>query len=146
MAQKQCNHCLEWKDEEEFSWRYKYLGVRNRSCKDCQSGFNKSYYQGDTYERHKEDIKERKAAARETAKDFVYQYLLTHPCEMCGETDPIVLEFHHVGGKDMTITTMTGGGYSMKRIREEISKCRVLCSNCHRRVTAAERGWYRSKK
>jgi hypothetical protein len=99
---------LEWKDEEEFSWRYKYLGVRNRSCKDSQSGFNKSYYQGDTYERHKEDIKERKAAARETAKDFVYQYLLTHPCEMCGETDPIILEFHHVGGKDMTITTMTG--------------------------------------
>jgi HNH endonuclease len=146
MGTKICNHCGIEKDEEEFSWRYEYLGIRNKSCKDCQSNFNKSYYQGDTYERHKQVIRERKAVARETARDYVYNYLLTHPCESCGETDPRVLEFHHVGEKDMAVTTMTGGGYSIERIKAELEKCQVLCANCHRRITVEERGWYRGKK
>jgi hypothetical protein len=31
MATKVCNHCGLEKDEEEFSWRYGYLGVRNKN-------------------------------------------------------------------------------------------------------------------
>ena len=100
MAQKKCNHCGEWKDEEEFSWRYKSLGVRNKACKVCMGEFNKQYYQGDTYEQHKEDIKERKAVSRETARDFVYQYLLIHPCEMCGEVDPVCTSSEHLGQRE----------------------------------------------
>ena len=89
------------------------MGVRNKSCKECQANFNKNYYQGHTYERHKQDIKERKAEVRAKSREFVYQYLLEHPCEHCGESDPRVLEFHHVSGKDMAITTMTASGYSI---------------------------------
>lgn len=144
MAKKVCNHCLKEKDEEEFNWRYKTLGIRNPACKDCQHAFNKDYYKGDAKGRHLQQVKKRTDAARETARDFVYKYLLTHPCEGCGERDPVVLEFHHIGEKDMEITRMVGGGWSIKRIQEEMGKCQVLCSNCHRKVTAKERGWYRS--
>ena len=143
MTQKKCNHCLQLKDETEFNWRYKYLGVRSRTCRACAHNFNKAYYEGDIKEHHLQDVRERKAVAREAAKDYVYQYLLTHPCESCGESDPRVLEFHHIGGKDLAITTMTSAGYSIKRIQDEICKCQVLCANCHRRVTVEERGWYR---
>ncbi|HXQ35647.1 MAG TPA: hypothetical protein VN843_16650, partial [Anaerolineales bacterium] len=100
MTQIKCNHCGVWKDEEEFNWRYKALAVRNKSCKDCQHAFNKTYYEGDAKERHLQKVKERTEAAREFAREFIYQYLLTHPCEGCGETDTRVLEFHHVGEKD----------------------------------------------
>ena len=53
--------------------------------------------------------KERTEAARDAAREFVYQYLLSHPCEVCGEADRRVLGFHHVGAKVMAITRMVRG-------------------------------------
>ena len=146
MAKKKCNHCGIEKDEEEFNWRYKTLGVRHKTCRDCAHGFNKDYYEGDAKERHLQQVKERAEAAREAAREYVYQYLLSHPCEECGETDPRVLEFHHVGQKDMAITRMVTGGFSIERIKAEISKCTVYCANCHRKITVEQRGWFRGKK
>ncbi len=146
MAKKICNHCLQEKDEEEFNWRYKVLGIRHPTCRDCAHSFNKDYYEGDAKERHLQQVKERTEVAREAARDYVYGYLLNHPYEICGEADPIVLEFHHVGEKDMTVTRMVSGGWSIKRIQAELDKCQVLCVSCHRRVTAKERGWYRDSR
>ena len=145
---KKCNHCGEWKDEEEFNWRYKSLGVRHPTCRTCAHSFNKDYYEGDAKERHLQQVKERTEAAREVAREYVIQYLLTHPCAECGETDIRALEFHHreAETKDMTITRMVTGGWSIKRIQIEISKCAILCASCHRKLTADERGWYRSRK
>lgn len=115
--------------------------------------FNKNYYQGDAQERHLQQVKERTEAAREAAREYVYNYLSTHPCvgpEQKGcpytETDQRVLEFHHVAKKDYEITRMVTGGFSIKRIQAEISKCIVLCSNCHRKLTVDQRGWYRGRK
>ena len=76
----------------------------------------------------------------------MYDYLATHPCEECGESDVRVLEFHHVGGKDMAVSAMVSGGYSIERITSEISKCTILCANCHRKITVEERGWFRGRK
>ena len=146
MVLKVCNHCGLEKDEEEFSWRFKSLGIRNKACKTCMYEFNKNYYQGDAHERHLQQVKERTDAAREVARDFIYEYLLTHPCQICGESDPRVLEFHHVGEKDMEITRMVSGGWSITRIQREIDKCDVLCANCHRKLTVDERGYYRGRK
>jgi predicted amidophosphoribosyltransferase len=42
MAKKVCNHCGSEKDEEEFNWRFKSLGRRNKTCRDCQHGFKLS--------------------------------------------------------------------------------------------------------
>src|SRR5512134_3221318 len=139
MSQKICNHCGLPKDEEEFNWRFKALGIRNKACKDCQHAFNKDYYEGDAKEKHLKQVKERTEAAREAAREYVYNYLLNHPCEECGERDPRVLEFHHVGEKDLAITRMVTGGWSIARIEAEIRKCKVYCANCHRKITVEQR-------
>ena len=106
-----CHHFGLPKDEEEFNWRFKALGIRNPACRDCQHVFNKDYYEGDAKERHLQKVKERTEAAR----DYVHQYLLPHPCEICGAADPIVLEFHHIREKDMTVIKMVSGASSIKR-------------------------------
>jgi hypothetical protein len=108
--------------------------------------FNRNYYKGEAGERHLRQVKERTEAAREAARDFVCEYLLTHACEVCSESDIRVLEFHHVGDKDSEITRLVSGGWSIKRIQEEIAKCQVLCANCHRKITVEERGWFRGRK
>jgi hypothetical protein len=148
MTKKVCNHCGVEKDEEEFNWRFKSLGIRHPTCRECAHGHNKKYYgtEGTARDRHLQNVRERTEAAREAAREYVYQYLLKHSCESCGEADPRVLEFHHVGQKDSEITRLVSGGWSIRRIQEEIDKCQVLCSNCHRRVTVDERGWFRGKK
>jgi hypothetical protein len=140
------NHCLKEKSEEEFNWRYKALGIRHPTCRECQKPFRRQWYESSAKERHLENVHARKRRVREEAREFVYQYLLTHPCEECGEGDPQVLEFHHLEGKDKAVSELVAAGYSIATIQEEINKCSVLCANCHRRITMNERGWFRGKK
>jgi hypothetical protein len=75
-------------------------------------------------------------------KERVWDYLSSHPCVDCGEADPVVLEFDHVRGvKAQPIAKMLSS-VAWERIAAEIEKCDVRCANCHRRKTAAERGFY----
>jgi len=146
MTEKKCDHCKKFKDEEEFNWKFKSLGVRHKTCRECMKPFRKNWYEGDAHDRHLKNVKERKDAARLVAREYVWQYLSNHPCIECGESDPVVLEFHHRHEKDKPISVLTAAGYSIATIQAEIDKCDVLCANCHRRRTMKERGWFRGKK
>ena len=58
----------------------------------------------------------------------------------CGETFARCLGFHRTKRKDNEyhpIGRMPQDGYSKKRILEEIQKCIILCSNCHRKQQAS---------
>ena len=46
MAQKQCNHCGLWKDEEEFNWRSKSLGIRHPTWRERAHSFNQDTTKG----------------------------------------------------------------------------------------------------
>jgi hypothetical protein len=138
---KICNSCGQKKNEEDFNWRYKALGIRHPTCRECQKRFRKNWYIGNKDE-HIVNVKRRKEKVRQAAREFVWDYLVSHPCVECGEADPIVLEFHHLGGKDKAVSQMVADGLSIDRIKKEIEKTEVLCSNCHRRKTARDQGWF----
>jgi len=75
-------------------------------------------------------------------RQYVTDYLLTHPCIDCGEPDIIVLEFDHVRGeKKKNISNLIMQSYSLETLIEEIKKCEVRCANCHRRVTHKRHNW-----
>jgi hypothetical protein len=38
---------------------------------------------------------------------------------------------------------LVNSGYGIDVIKKEIAKCEVRCSNCHKRKTAREQGWFR---
>jgi hypothetical protein len=56
-------------------------------------------------------------------------------CIECGESDPACLDFHHrdPSEKDATVAEAIAGQWSENRIMSEISKCDVVCANCHRK-------------
>ena len=72
-------------------------------------------------------------AARDTARAYVREFLERHPCTNCGRKDYRVLQFHHrnPAEKTYTIGFMVGKGMRPREIKIEMSKCDVMCSNCH---------------
>jgi hypothetical protein len=87
--------------------------------------------------KNREDLYAAQKRQRQRTRNKLTEYLLDHPCEICGEDDPIVLEFDHIDTsiKKTTISRLISGHASWDRIMIEIEKCRVLCANCHRRYT-----------
>lgn len=66
----------------------------------------------------------------------INEYKARHGCADCGEADPIVLDFDHVGtDKEYSISDMVRAALSLDTIMREIAKCEVCCANCHRRRT-----------
>ena len=81
---------------------------------------------------------------KQTNRNFIYQYLLQHPCVDCGEKDIIVLELDHVNGnKSFGISDRMTSKWTT--LEKEVNKCEVVCSNCHKRRTARKQGWWKAK-
>ena len=72
----------------------KCWGYGKKVCRECRKIENDQWYQRHK-EKHLENVKALKSENRTSARDFAWDYLAAHPCEICGEWDPIVLEFHH---------------------------------------------------
>mgnify|MGYP001362314419 CR=1 FL=1 len=82
---------------------------------------------------------------RHKLMQYVYDYLASHPCVECGESDVRVLEFDHVRGiKRTEVMRLASGAYGWNAVKEEIKKCDIRCANCHRRKTAIEFQWYKN--
>jgi len=75
---------------------------------------------------------------RELLKEKCLNYLGGKKCRNCGvDFLPICCyDFHHRNNKDEDISKMLSGGCTWKKIKKELDKCLVVCSNCHRIIHA----------
>jgi hypothetical protein len=65
------------------------------------------------------------------------EFKATKSCEVCGESAPECLEFHHRDPAEKAFTIAdVAASYSKERVLAEVAKCDVLCANCH-----AKRHW-----
>lgn len=55
-------------------------------------------------------------------------------CQLCGESDISCLDFHHINPSDKKFSITDGRNYGIREVLDEISKCAILCSNCHRKL------------
>jgi hypothetical protein len=92
---------------------------------------------------HLAQVRASSEARRERLRNFLRDYLATHPCSDCGETDIVVLEFDHVHGKQRNVSELLAGGVPQEVFEAEIARCDVVCVNCHRWRTASRAGWSR---
>ena len=144
MSTRICSKCNTEKDINEFPIRNQLTQKRQSYCKVCRSSMGVNWYERNK-DYQKENARKHRSEYRQRAKEFVWDYLLTHPCAHCGESDPHCLEFHHVGTKTIEVSRLIGRGPSLEALKAEIEKCDVLCANCHRKLTAKEQGWYKGK-
>lgn len=75
------------------------------------------------------------ANRRKEIRTWLAELKKTMACK-CGETHPACLDFHHLNTAEKVteISTSINKGWGKARILKEISKCEVLCSNCHRKL------------
>src|SRR3954453_11504127 len=118
------------------------LSAFNRGQWWCRGCFRRYYDEGAMHHRRRaNDLKRRRVAA---ARSYVLDILARTSCADCGESDPVVLEFDHVGDKQAHVSTLVARGARLARIAAEIERCEGVCACCPRRRTARRAGWRRA--
>jgi protein-arginine kinase activator protein McsA len=135
MRVKTCTRCGETKALDQFAPVRRSEPKRHNWCRACFAQNNARYYR-EHRETQKARLLRNTAIRREQNQRQAIEYLSTHPCVDCGETDVVVLQFDHLGEKRSNVSALIAGGASSSRVAEEIAKCDVRCANCHRLKTA----------
>lgn len=143
--EKLCRTCNTVKPIESFSKKTRKNGrISTQSkCKTCDNEYTRSHYRNNK-EMYLEKARRNEQLYFERNIQHVLSYLKEHPCKVCGEDDILVLEFHHTGEetKEYPVGVLVRG-YSLDTLIKEIEKCDVLCANCHRRLEATKRDFWK---
>jgi len=140
-ARQGCYRCGELKPADDFAWRRKARNQRDSFCRPCRAAYKQEHYAANR-QRYIDRASARKRRLVFERTAYLIEFFASHPCRDCGEGDPVVLRFDHLGDKLFSI------GPSLSRrnwqsILDEIDKCEVVCANCHCRRTARGRGTVR---
>lgn len=140
-----CYMCRQYKTVEQFAFADMRTGARQTHCRVCHAAYRRAHYvanKPDYIRRAIAQVSGRRAQNRRE----IYEYLKLHPCVDCGESDVMVLEFDH---RDRELKWKAIGVLAVtkrwQRVLDEIGKCDVRCVNCHRRRTAHQLGWAKSR-
>ena len=124
---RKCSRCKIEKDESLFNKNSKRKDGLQIRCKECNKEvLKKHYYDNESYYRTKNDKRKR------NIKDYINSKKTS--CTKCGESHIACLDFHHLSDKEIDIAAITNYMWSKNKIDKELSKCIVLCSNCHRKL------------
>ncbi|MEO8550919.1 MAG: hypothetical protein ABI678_13125 [Kofleriaceae bacterium] len=81
-----------------------------------------------------------KLARRRAISTWLSELKAELRCRVCGIDHPGCLVFHHVDRdlKDREVAAAITRGWSKARVRAELTKCLVLCANCHIKLHMVE--------
>jgi|DEB0MinimDraft_3_1074331.scaffolds.fasta_scaffold229170_1 5-methylcytosine-specific restriction endonuclease McrA len=74
--------------------------------------------------------------------EFLQKHKMEKGCSVCGYNEiPQALEFDHIDRSKKKFGMNKAWKYKWSTIMEELEKCVVLCSNCHRKKTIEEKDY-----
>lgn len=73
----------------------------------------------------------RRRKRNQKRRRILRRYKQAKGCRICGLSDYRCLEFHHRPNEDKRLCPSSMVRY-WGRVKKEIKKCDVLCSNCHK--------------
>ena len=108
-----------------------------------QNGYYKeNWREPSSYKRNIEKKKIYKKNLYNKVSQYLNDYKLSKGCQECGyKESPYALEFHH---RDRKLKTKNVSSFrksswtQLDQIVEEVKKCDILCSNCHKILTQKE--------
>jgi hypothetical protein len=138
MDQKTCTKCKLEQPIEGFSYQSKKTGKRSGQCKSCMSELIKSHY-----EKNKKSYLENNTKRRLLVTSEIIKLKEASPCMDCKRHYPYyVMDFDH---RDPS-TKIDGiarliRSDSLQAVLREVTKCDLVCANCHRVRTYTRQSW-----
>lgn len=123
---KQCGKC---KKKKPYSSFHKRGSGYQPWCKSCKKESDSSYY--------RENRKRWDSYKTKWRKSFVewYRSLKNKPCADCNQVfDPVCMDWDYLPQykKGKAVSTIAQETWNKEKVLEEIKKCELVCSNCHR--------------
>jgi len=135
IERKICPHCGRNLPYSNFTFKDKTHTKLSSWCRDCQKEKAKEI-RASNIEKYRSKDRENKSSAYKKKRGIINSYKECG-CVICGEKEPVCLDFHHINPDDKNFDI--GKQFHIKAtetIIKEIHKCVVLCANCHRKVHA----------
>ena len=128
---KICSRCHIRKSACSFPRNASRSDGRSRYCTPCQRDYIRSHYR-----RNKQQYLYRNQERRVNLKALINK-LKAGPCSDCHRSyPPYVMDFDHVRGHKLRVIGRAAhSGVSYTTLLDEIAKCELVCSNCHRERT-----------
>lgn len=89
-------------------------------------------YQRRHYLKYKEHHLDRIKKRRVEIRLWINSYKQDKTCVRCGFDNPLALDFHHLYDKKYNLAEICNYGVSIETLKAEITKCELICANCHR--------------
>lgn len=131
---KQCNRCKETLPLDMYNSKGK--NKIQSYCKPCAREYARENYHKDR-EANADKQRLSKKARMDAIRVDVRKLKEDTPCMDCGVQYPYYcMDFDHVNGKKVThISEMIHNASARWKIFSEITKCEIVCANCHRKRT-----------
>lgn len=120
-----CVKCKQERPLEAFN-------KNQRACRCCQ----KEYYRQNA-KQHRANVKKRRDAIKAEQYSLVQEAKSVSCADCGGSFHYCQMDFDHLVEKVRDVSRLVGG--STKKLLEEMAKCEVVCSNCHRLRTFRRR-------
>lgn len=122
---KLCTMCFLEKPYNCFNKKRDYL---SSYCKDCNIENLKKHYI-----ENKNKYKDRNLNRKNKINEFIRSQKEWKSCMDCGWIFHYsAMDFDHLRDKNFHISKSSALWFSIEKIKEEIDKCELVCSNCHR--------------
>lgn len=137
MPQKVCSKCGHPKDLGEFYTNSSKRDGHGYHCRSCHKAYRDQHYLA-----NKGDYVDRAVKRRAQRRAFI-RSLKERPCADCGQTfPPCVMDFDHLPDAEKLFNISSNHALDVSKacLLNEVSKCVVVCANCHRLRTYRRRG------
>ena len=135
---KTCTICKEVKERTEYNKKKSASDGLQNVCRECNRKRSRKYYKTNNA-KHRKKVRARNKRVVLELKQKIDAVKAAYGCQLCPENDVVCLDFHHLGKKDFAVASSPYEVQNWERIKNEIRKCVVLCSNCHRKVHAGKK-------
>ena len=138
---KRCSSCKEDRPFGAFSRCVSKPDGLNHRCKSCdrdrylvwRAAHQRPHRQiALPYAQHRNSSRAWRIRTCGPKQRFLHEYKTRSGCIICGESDVCCLDFHHIDPDEKSFMVSEYKNYSLRNIKNEVSKCVVLCANCHR--------------
>lgn len=123
-----CARCNSALPLSEFHLRKRDGKSRSHECKSCSRVRIRNYYRAHPGCQSKKSAGVR---ARATKAAFIESVKKRSVCAECGEQRWYLLQFHHTDPTVKEFNISQSARWPLRKVKNEIDKCSVLCANCH---------------